>query len=80
LSCASSFSINGGNVDKILHEKIANARIRHKPASTKGGRIANIAHVRPISAGSLKPPTDLRVKEHILLARKGDYYELLGAK
>jgi hypothetical protein len=29
-----------------------------------------------ISAGSLDRPTGLKVKEHIFLAQKGDYYQL----
>jgi hypothetical protein len=33
-----------------------------------------------ISAGSLNQPTGLKVKEHILVAQKGDYYELPGTK
>jgi hypothetical protein len=32
-----------------------------------------------ISAGSLNPPTGLRIKEQIFLAQKGDYYELPAA-
>jgi hypothetical protein len=33
-----------------------------------------------ISAGSLDPPTGLKVMEHIFLAQKGDYYEVPFAK
>ena len=33
-----------------------------------------------ISAGSLNPPTGLKVKEQIFLAQKGDYYELPAAE
>lgn len=34
------------------------------------------SHIIAISAGSLAPPTGVRLKKHIFVAGKGDYYDI----
>ncbi len=34
------------------------------------------SHIIAISAGSLNPPTGVRLKKHIFVADKGDYYDI----
>ena len=38
-----------------------------------------VTHIS-ISAGSVNQPTGLKIKEHIFLAQKGDYYEIPDTK